>query len=89
VPRPGGRLQLADIANGNEVPEEAVRDIDLWTAWIARGLPCAGRTEMMRQAGFVDVEIGELVDVFGGAGGEANARTFAVYGHAFLARRPD
>jgi arsenite methyltransferase len=32
VLRPGGRLQLADIANGNEVPEEAVRDIDLWTA---------------------------------------------------------
>ncbi len=32
VLRPGGRLQLADIANGNEVPEEAMRDIDLWTA---------------------------------------------------------
>lgn len=32
VLRPGGRLQMADIANGNEVPEEAVRDIDLWTA---------------------------------------------------------
>lgn len=32
VLRPGGRLQLVDIANGNDVPEEAVRDIDLWTA---------------------------------------------------------
>lgn len=32
VLRPGGRLQFADIANGVEVPEEAVRDIDLWTA---------------------------------------------------------
>jgi arsenite methyltransferase len=32
VLRPGGRVQFADIANGNEVPEEAVRDIDLWTA---------------------------------------------------------
>jgi ubiquinone/menaquinone biosynthesis C-methylase UbiE len=32
VLRPGGRLQFADIANGAEVPEEAVRDIDLWTA---------------------------------------------------------
>lgn len=30
--RPGGRLQFADIANGNEVPEDAVRDVDLWTA---------------------------------------------------------
>jgi arsenite methyltransferase len=32
VLRPGGRLQMADIANGNDVPEEAVRDVDLWTA---------------------------------------------------------
>ena len=32
VLRPGGTLQFADIANGNEVPEEAIRDIDLWTA---------------------------------------------------------
>ena len=32
VLRPGGRVQFADIANGNPVPEEAVRDIDLWTA---------------------------------------------------------
>ena len=32
VLRPGGRLQFADIANGQPVPEEAVRNIDLWTA---------------------------------------------------------
>ncbi|MEL6983764.1 MAG: methyltransferase domain-containing protein [Actinomycetota bacterium] len=31
VLRPGGVLQFADIANGNEVPEEAKRHIDLWT----------------------------------------------------------
>ena len=30
--KPGGRLQYADIANGNSVPEAAVADIDLWTA---------------------------------------------------------
>jgi arsenite methyltransferase len=31
VLRPGGVLQFADIANGEPVPEEALRDIDLWT----------------------------------------------------------
>lgn len=31
VLRPHGRLQFADIANGVPVPEEALRDIDLWT----------------------------------------------------------
>jgi hypothetical protein len=44
---------------------------------------------MMRQAGFVDVEVSSPVDTFGGAGGEANARTFAVYGYAFLATKPE
>jgi arsenite methyltransferase len=31
VLRPGGRLQFADIANGNTVPPGAMREIDLWT----------------------------------------------------------
>jgi arsenite methyltransferase len=31
VLRPGGVLQFADIANGQPVPPEAMRDIDLWT----------------------------------------------------------
>jgi len=31
VLKPGGVIQFADIANGNEVPPEALRDIDLWT----------------------------------------------------------
>jgi SAM-dependent methyltransferase len=29
--RPGGMLQFADIANGLPVPEEVMRNIDLWT----------------------------------------------------------
>lgn len=32
VLRPGGALQFADIASGNPVPAEALRDIDLWAA---------------------------------------------------------
>lgn len=31
VLHPGGILQFADIANGRPVPEEAMRDVDLWT----------------------------------------------------------
>jgi arsenite methyltransferase len=31
VLRPGGVLQFADIANGEPIPPEALRDIDLWT----------------------------------------------------------
>ena len=31
VLKPGGVLQFADIANGNDVPETARREVDLWT----------------------------------------------------------
>ena len=43
---------------------------------------------MLTEVGFVDVEIGPPVDTFAGATGEANARTFEVYGYAFLTRKP-
>jgi hypothetical protein len=43
---------------------------------------------MLEEAGFTDVEIGEPCDTFGGATGEAKARSFDVYGYAFVARRP-
>jgi hypothetical protein len=43
---------------------------------------------MLEQAGFVDVGIGERVDTFGGAGGQANARAYDVFGYPFLARKP-
>lgn len=43
---------------------------------------------MLRDSGFTDVEIGEVVDTFGGAKGQDNARAFAVYGYTFLASRP-
>lgn len=43
---------------------------------------------MLEECGFSDVEIGPPVDTFGGAPGEAKARSFEVFGYAFLARRP-
>ena len=43
---------------------------------------------MLEDTGFVDVRIGEPVDTFGGASGEEKARSYEVYGHAFIAQRP-
>ena len=43
---------------------------------------------MMRDIGFVDIEVGPPCDTFAGAGGEKNARKFEVFGYAFLARKP-
>lgn len=43
---------------------------------------------MLAEVGFVDIEIGDPVDTFGGAGGETKARAYDVRGYAFRARRP-
>jgi hypothetical protein len=42
---------------------------------------------MLEDSGFAEVAIGPSVDTFGGAPGEAKARSFEVYGYAFLSRR--
>jgi arsenite methyltransferase len=88
VLRPGGHLQFADIAVGRPVPAEAVCNIDLWTDCIAGGLSRDGWRQLVRDAGFTRVEVGPPIDTFGGAGGEANARRFEVFGHPFLAHKP-
>ena len=42
---------------------------------------------MLEETGFADVLIGDPVDTFGDAEGEAKARAYEVYGYSFLARR--
>jgi SAM-dependent methyltransferase len=86
--RPGGRLRVADIAVGRQVPESATCDIDLWTDCIAGGKSLDEWIALLRGAGFTDVRVGPPVDTFGGARGERNARRFDVSGHAFAARKP-
>lgn len=43
---------------------------------------------MLEDTGYTEVRIGPAVDTFAGAPGEDKARTYAVLGYPFLARRP-
>lgn len=43
---------------------------------------------MLKETGFVDIQISEPYDTFGEARGEKNARRFEVYGYTFVARKP-
>jgi len=43
---------------------------------------------MIKEAGFVDIEIGSAVDTFGESRGEKNARGFEVHGYPFVAVKP-
>ena len=42
---------------------------------------------MLEDSGFNNVTIGPPVDTFGGAIGETKARSYEVYGYAFIADR--
>jgi SAM-dependent methyltransferase len=88
VLRPGGVLQIADIAVGGEVPEAAKCDIELWTDCIAGGLSVDEWCGYIEQAGFRALSVGLPTDTFRGAAGEARARTYDVYGHTFRAVKP-
>lgn len=85
--RPGGVLQVADIAVGEHVPDEARCNIDLWTDCIAGARSVDEWCTLITDAGFADVSVGLGTDTFGGAGGEPNARRFKVQGHTFRARK--
>ena len=39
------------------------------------------------EAGFTDIRVGEPVDTFAGASGEAKARDYEVFGYAFMATK--
>lgn len=43
---------------------------------------------MMKETGFVDIQVSKPYDTFGEARGETNARRFEVYGYTFMARKP-
>jgi hypothetical protein len=43
---------------------------------------------MLLETGFVDIEVSQPYDTFGGAKGENKARLFDVYGYTFLAGKP-
>ncbi|HLZ68761.1 MAG TPA: hypothetical protein VKV26_02515 [Dehalococcoidia bacterium] len=44
--------------------------------------------DVVRGAGFADVELGEMVDVFSGSPHESDAREFETRGVGFSARKP-
>ena len=43
---------------------------------------------MIREVGFVDIQVSRPFDTFGEARGEKKARRFEVYGYTFMARKP-
>ena len=80
VLKPGGRLQVADIALQKPVPEDATSDVSLWTGCIAGGLLKAILEKKVKDAGFKDVTVIWGGDVFSGAPQHSDAVEFGTLG---------
>ena len=80
VLKPGGRLQVADIALQRPVPDDAASDVSLWTGCIAGGLLKAILAKKVQDAGFRDVEVIWGEDVFSGAPQSSSAAEFGTLG---------
>jgi SAM-dependent methyltransferase len=80
VLKPGGRIQIADIALQKPVPEGSKRDVTLWTGCIAGGLLKAQLERKVIAAGFKEVEVVWGKDVFSGAPQHSDAAEFGTLG---------
>ena len=87
VLKPGGRVQIADIALQKPVPEDAKSDVTLWTGCIAGGLLKVQLERKVAAAGFKDVEVVWGKDVFSGAAQHSDAAEFGTLGISIRAKK--
>jgi arsenite methyltransferase len=80
VLKPGGRIQIADIALQKPVPEGSKSDVSLWTGCIAGGLLKAQLERKVIAAGFSEIEVIWGKDVFSGAPQHSDAAKFGTLG---------
>lgn len=88
VLKPGGRLQIADILVTKAVPEDAKRNIELWTGCIAGALLEPELKDLVEGAGFKDFTITWRDEVFDGAPQASSAANFGTVGINFHATKP-
>ena len=87
VLKPGGRIQIADIALQKPVPEGSKSDVTLWTGCIAGGLLKAQLERKVMAAGFKEIEVTWGKDVFSGAPQHSDAAEFGTLGVTIRAQK--
>ena len=62
VLKPGGRFVVSDIVAKGTIPEEDRKDMELWAGCIAGALEKNSYLQIVRDAGFVDLDIKSEVE---------------------------
>jgi SAM-dependent methyltransferase len=80
VLRPGGRLQIADIALGKTIPSKARRDPKLWAECVVGAVEEHEYLRLFREAGFKDVEALSQLDYFSGSSSKETREVAGLFG---------
>lgn len=92
VLRPGGRIQISDIALAKPISGKAKRDPKLWAECIVGAVEEEAYFALLREIGFKNVELVASFDYFAHANGEDTrlmASYFGAHAITYRARRPE
>jgi arsenite methyltransferase len=81
VLRPGGRFMIGDVLLERPVPSESRELIHLWTNCVAGAIIKDEYIEVINKAGFLDIQIMEVFDVFSDARIAKSASYFGAKGY--------
>jgi arsenite methyltransferase len=62
VLKPGGRVSISDIVTDGEFNQKQVADMDSWAECVSGAIDVSDYTGMMREVGFVDIEVVDKSD---------------------------
>jgi len=62
VLKPGGRVSISDIVTEGDFSEELRADLDKWSECVTGAIDVEAYTGLMREAGFVNIQIVDKVD---------------------------
>jgi arsenite methyltransferase len=88
VLRPGGELRVSDVVTQWRLPAYVTQSIHLWTDCIGGATWIEDYPLLLAEAGFVDIDIVEIFDVFAGTTIEKNSCMFEARGANIRARLP-
>jgi SAM-dependent methyltransferase len=80
VLKPGGKIQISDIALSQDISEKSRMNPQLWAECIVGAVEENGYVHLIRNTGFIDVHIIDRMNYFNGSPNESTKKAAEQYG---------
>ena len=80
VLKPGGRFSISDVVTYGEMPEPVRQDMALWAGCVAGAIDRDEYLELVRQAGFEDLQIEQFVEYDYARGADYGTASMTLHG---------